>query len=335
VRVRLIALALLVGMVVPVDGALAAAPHHPFTRSVGIGVRLADVPADTRDPLARSYIVSRLAPETSIRRRVEIRNSTGSIADVAVYPAAAKFRHGAFAFASGHTKNELSGWTSVSRKALRLRPGTSAFETVTINVPKAASVGEHYAVVWAEVATTAPAGGGVQLVNRVGVRMYVSIGPGGARPSNFRIGALSAERAASGAPLVVANVRNSGRRTLDVSGNMTLSKGPGGLRAGPIQVTLGAALAPGDSETASVLLDKRLPRGPWRATLRLTSGLVQREATATITFPRIVGTAKPPASSPLIRIFFALLAVAALVLLLNRRSRSRGRGRFEPATTRD
>ena len=122
----------------------------------------------------------------------------------------------------------------MSQDVLRLLPGASAFETVTINVPKTASAGERYAVVWAEVSTPAPAtGSGVKLVNRVGVRLYLSIGPGGAPPSNFVIGSLTAERSATGRPLVVATIHNSGRRTINISGNLTLSNGPGGLRAGP------------------------------------------------------------------------------------------------------
>lgn len=82
-RIRLIVLSLLAGSIVPASGALAAG-------SGGIGIRLVDMPADSRDkPLTRSYIVDRLAPGTSIRRRVEITNSTSSAAAVAVYPAPA------------------------------------------------------------------------------------------------------------------------------------------------------------------------------------------------------------------------------------------------------
>jgi hypothetical protein len=196
------------------------------------------------------------------------------------------------------------------------------FETVTIKVPKSASSGERYAVIWAAVSGPAPAGGGVTLVNRVGIRMYVSVGPGGAPPSSFAIGVLTAERSATGEPLVAANVRNSGRQTLDIGGTLTLSAGPGGLRAGPFPVTLRAALAPGASEPASVRLDRRLPRGPWRAELRLTSGTIARNAVATISFPFVVPAAKPPAASPVIRgglILIALLAIAALILLFIRR----------------
>jgi len=211
----------------------------------------------------------------------------------------------------------------VNQGALRLQPGANAFETVTINVPKTASSGEHYAVIWAEMSAPPPTGGGVTLVNRVGVRMYVSVGPGGAPTSSFAIGALTAERSATGEPLVVANVRNSGPQTLDIGGTLTLSAGPGGLRAGPFPVTPATALAPGDSARVIVLLDKRLPRGPWRAHMTLRSGTIERTAVATITFPRHVVLAKPAASSRHlilgVMIVLVSLVVAAFALLLSRR----------------
>lgn len=339
VRGRLIALSVVAGIIVTATSALAALPPQAMASSGSIGVRLLDVPADSPDgSRGRSYIVERVAPGTTVRRRIEITNTTSSTADIAIYPAAADLR-GTFRFASGHSRNELSSWTSVSQLVLRLAPGTRAVETVTIVVPKQASAGERYAVVWAEVSAPAPVTGGVTLVNRVGVRMYVSIGPGGAPPSNFEISSLTAERSASGEPLVVATIHNSGQRTIDITGNLTLDQGPGGLQAGPIPVKLASALGPGDSATVAVPLDKQLPRGPWRAHLRLRSGLIQHVAVATITFPPLVTPATtkvvPAESSHLILVvvvLLCLLVLAALPLLLSRRAR-RCRGDFEPTAT--
>jgi hypothetical protein len=282
---RLIVLSLLAGIIIPASSALAGLSDQPTADSGGIGIRIIDVPADSRnDPLAFSYIVNRLAPGKSIQRRVEVSNNTRSTAAVAVYAAGASLRQGEFAFAPSHNKNELSSWTSVSQGVLHLQPGTRAFETVTIRVPKDASSGERYGVIWAEVSTSGS--GGVKLANRVGIRMYVSVGPGGAPPSNFVIRSLTAQRSASGQPLVVARIHNSGRRTIAISGNLTLSNGPGGVRAGPFPVKLVVPLTPGASRSVTVRLDKRLPRGPWRAEMRLRGRLLQRVAVATITFPR-------------------------------------------------
>src|SRR4029079_10974331 len=129
-------------------------------------------------------------------------------------------RHGEFMFGPNHSKNELAGWTSVSRDLVRLAPGTKAFQTVTIRVPKDASAGERYAVIWAEVSTSGSRG--VKLANRVGIRMYLSVGAGGVPPSNFVIGPLVAKRSASGQSLVVARIHNTGKRTIAVGGNLTL-----------------------------------------------------------------------------------------------------------------
>jgi hypothetical protein len=290
-RGRLIGVLAVAGIILPAGAALAAS-------SGSIGIRLVAVPgAAPADSRARSYIVDRVAPGTSVERRVEISNTTASAVAVTVYPAAARLRRGTFTFASGHSPNELSRWTWLKQSVFRLAPGTKTFVPVTINVPTNASAGERYAVIWAEVSTRPPAARGVRLVNRVGVRMYVSVGSGGTPPAKFAIGRLIAKRTTAGWPLVDAKVRNSGGRTLDITGTLTLSKGPGGLRAGPFPVKLGMNLAPGRSEQATVRLDERLPRGPWRAQLRLRSGLVHRVVAATITFPRHQAGAPAPSAA--------------------------------------
>jgi hypothetical protein len=282
---RLIALSLFVGIVIPAAAAPAALAKPTTAETGGIGIRIVDVPPDSStDPLAFSYIVNQLVPGTTVQRQIEVGNSTRSIKSIAFYPAAASLRKGQFTFAPSHKKNELSGWTSVSKGVLRLQPGTKAFETVTIRVPKDASSGERYGVIWAEVSTSGA--GRVKLANRVGIRMYVSVGPGGAPPSNFAIRSLVARRSASGQPFVVAKIHNSGQRTIAISGNLTLSKGPGGVRAGPFPVKLVVPLPPGVSRSMTVRLDRRLPRGPWRAELRLRGRLLQRVGVTTITFPR-------------------------------------------------
>ena len=321
---RLIALPLLAGLILPA-GALAAGTG-------GIGVRLVALPGASRDPLARSYIVDRLSPGTTLRRTVEIRNGTASPAQVGVYVAGADVQGGAFQFASGRTRNELSSWTSVSRSILSLPAGAETAETVSVDVPKMASSGERYAVVWAEISAAAPAGGGVTLVNRVGVRMYLSIGAGGAGHASFVIGSPTAQRSGSGEPLVVATVRNNGKRTLSIGGTLMLSDGPGGLQAGPIPVKLAAPLAPGMSAPATIALDGTLPSGPWRAELQLNSGFIEHSAVATISFPAVIPVTPPGPGGRILFVFLllALLAAVALVILIVRELR-RGRGRFVPA----
>lgn len=344
-RSRLLALLLLAGTVVPVSTALGAGPASAAGQPSGansIGIRLIAVPGSSPDALARSYVVDQLAPGASVTRAVEIDNTTSRTADISVYAAGASIIGGNFSFAAGTTQDELSSWTSLSNDVVRLAPGTEAADTLTIKVPANATSGEHYAVLWAQVSSPPATAGGVEEVNRVGVRMYVSIGPGGAPPSNFAIGSLTAKRSSTGARFVVATVDNTGLSTLDISGHVTLSRGPGGLRAGPFAATLGTVLAPHTSELVTARIDSTLPRGPWRANISLASGRTQRSAVGTITFPRNpVANAGSHLRTLVVIVLLASLVIAGLVLffvLLGRRSRRRGvhaavRGRRPPSSS--
>jgi hypothetical protein len=275
----------------------------------GIGLRLLDVPAAASlDPRARIYIVDHLAPGTVIHRRIEIGNTTASGARVVLYPAAATLGKGSFLGAAGHARNELSTWTRVEHGAVKIAAGQRAKAVVTIAVPRDAAPGERYGVVWAEVRSTPPAAGGITQVNRVGIRLYLSVGPGGRPPTDFKINAVTATRSRDGQPTVVATVHNTGGRALDMSGTLRLGAGPGGLKAGPFPANLGTTLAIGATEPVTILLDKRLPAGPWKARVDLRSGLVQRHAQATITFPPAAREARSWSSF--------VVALAALVVLL-------------------
>ena len=277
-----------------------AAPPGASTPTVGapsggsLGVRLSEVPADTQDdPRARLYLIDHLAPGTTITRRIEVSNSGQGTLPVRLYPAAASVHAGAFQFAPGDTANSLTSWTSLDPAVLDVAGDAAAGATVRIAVPADAAPGEHYAVIWAEPATdSAATPAGVQVRNRVGIRVYLSVGPGGSPEAAFRIEALTAERDDGGHPVVLATVHNTGGRALDLSGTLSLGAGPAGLSAGPFPAQLGTTLAPGETEPVRFTLDPQLPAGPWEAAIELRSGLVQETATATITFPA-AGAAPP------------------------------------------
>ena len=85
-----------------------------------------------------------------------------------------------------------------------------------------------------------------------------------------------------------------GDRAIDLSGALTLDHGPGGLGAGPFPRSSVRLSAPGQSEPVTVKLNKALPAGPWHARIQLRSGLIQRAAEGTITFPSAAGTCRDP-----------------------------------------
>ena len=250
-----------------------------------VGIRLLDAPTGrANDPRARIYIVDHVAQGTTISRRIEVSSGLDHPARVAVYAAGASVSGGEFRFSDGHTQDEASTWTRVAPAAVDVPPGGASVATVTIAVPRGATSGERYAVVWAELpSTTSPTG--VTTVNRVGIRIYLSVGRGTEPPSDFVVESLTASRDRQHRPRVSASVRNTGRRALDLSGELRLSNGPGGLSAGPFDVRLGTTLEIGHAEPVFVLLDPLLPDGPWDARLLLRSGLIVRVATGRIRFP--------------------------------------------------
>jgi len=287
-----------------------AAPVARAITAGSMGVQLLEVPLSAYgDRRARLYIIDHLHPGTINHRRIEISNTTASSLHIVMYPAAAAIRQGAFVGAAAHTPNELSTWTSVLPGASNVPPGGHAIATVTIAVPRDAPSGEQYGVVWAETRSSSPAGGGITRVSRVGIRLYLSIGPGGAPASKFTIDSLTGKRSPDGQPEVLASVHNTGGRALDMSGTLQLSSGPGGLSAGPFPANLGTTLAIGATEPITIVLDRQIPDGPWHALVTLRSGLIERSARATINFP---ATGTPRLTHHLI----ADLVVGLVILLL-------------------
>jgi hypothetical protein len=304
----IVALALLAGSLAAPSAASAVPAQE---RSGGIGIRLVPGASSVSgEPLTFSYVVERLAPGSRVTRQIEVSNTTDATADVAVFPAAASIVEGKFSFAPGRTGDPLSSWTTVAQSVVHLAPGATVVDAVTIKLPTGASSGERYAVVWAQVSAPSPTQSGVRLVNRVGVRMYVSVGKGGSPAAKFTVSPLVAGRSANGDPLVAANVHNVGQGALDITGALTLSDGPGGLSAGPFPFTLGALLAPHHSAIGYVELDSQIPRGPWRADLTLSSGGTQQSSVTTIIYP-----ARIPAGGQR-SIFVSLMLVGLIVLML-------------------
>ncbi|MGW0994820.1 peptidase [Streptomyces sp. NPDC002523] len=317
---------LLVLAFVQAAGVMPAAGHevpgapsgrHPAAGRT-IGIKLLDAPESRRaDPRAHAYIVDHVAPGSTIERRVEVTNESSTPMHVDVYAAAATIAKGEFTFAPQRTPNELTGWTSLDRADLELAAFQTARVRTTIRVPRDAAAGERYGVIWAQTGTGTDRSHNLAMLGRVGVRMYVDVGPGGEPPSDFRIERLYPTRARDGRGEVRARIHNTGGRALDISGALSLSDGPGRLRAGPFSAAkTGTTLAPGDLAEAVVPLDARLPDGPWTAALTLRSGMVEHTERATVTFPTTPGSAGAVAAAAAQQGHFNTPVVAGLSVLV-------------------
>ncbi|MER6616405.1 peptidase [Streptomyces xantholiticus] len=316
----LLAVSLLVGSLAP---PVAAQAPQRSSDDMSVGIRLVDAPVSRRDDnRAHRYIVDHIKPGQQIRRRIAVTNYSDTRHRVQLYPAAAAVHKDGFAFAHGRQGNELTRWVALEHSQLVLEPDETAKVWTEITVANNATGGEHYGVIWAQISPEHDPSKQVRHVGRAGVRIYLSVGPGGEPRSDFRIEDLTGSRAADGAPMVSALVKNTGGRALDLAGKVALSKGPGGAFAGPFNVKA-TTVGPGRSTVATSALDPGLPGGTWTARLTLTSGLVTRESTGPIT----LGTPRRD-GNPQLAVFTigGLASVAAALLAAfayRRRNRSR------------
>jgi hypothetical protein len=304
----------------------------------GLGIRLTEAPTNRRDdPRAQTTVVDHVAPGTTFTRGFEATNGSDQPMSVRYYVRPATLAGGGFAIDDAN-ENEITQWASITPAEAVLPAGGGVPATLRVAVPASAPAGEYYGAVIVE--RPAPtSGGGARIATRAAVAVYLSVGAGGEPRSDFSVTTLTASRDADGAPVVRAEISNTGGRALSVSGDLRLSEGPGGLSAGPFPAKLGTVVGIGQSVPVTVLLDKALPNGPWLATLSAQSGLIKRTAQATITFPEegegeaVAAEAVDDDGSdglPLLVIGGAVaagaaaLAAAAALFQFNRRVRLRG-----------
>jgi hypothetical protein len=337
---RPIMLAAAAGIMIPAaagaTGSAARAAVGPVTPRFGL--RLVDVPvSEAHNPRALRYIIDFLPPGTVIHRRILILNEERRTAHFTVYPDAARITDGSFIGDVGQTRSELTSWVTLQHRAVTLRPRASVMDMVTIRVPRHPTRGEHYGVIWVQQVAHLHAASGVAIreVARVGVRIYLAVGPGGAPPTKFAITSIAGHRTSRGQPVITARVRDTGGRAVDLSGTARLSAGPGGASAGPYPIYRVITLAPGQSGTVTFLPGSGLPSGPWRAAITLTSGITRESASAAIQFA--AGATTTAWSRPVITIPLIGLGIALLVLLAVRvrgSLRARRAGLTRPAGVR-
>ncbi|GEE01061.1 hypothetical protein nbrc107696_15070 [Gordonia spumicola] len=302
-----------------------AAEPEDGTPAGSIGIRLVDVPAKAKDdPRAKLYIVDNMKPGSTITRRVQVTNNTGHRATVKMYAGPARITDGTFMFDEPGATSALTSWIHVDKPTLTLDDHEDAKVTVTIAVPADAPEMEQYAVVWASL-TTPGENGGIGAESRVGVRVYLSVGPGNGPPSDFSIDAVTGSRTDDGRATVRAKVTNTGGRAVDISGDLKLTHGPGDLTAGKVGST-GVTIPPGESSDVvfTVPNSAQLPDGPWSASVSLASGVHKhtKDQSVTFTAPADSGPASRSITMPLVVTIIVVLAAAGLGAFLYRRRRA-------------
>ena len=300
------------------------------TELPGLGVALLEGPAELADnPRARSSIIDELNPGTVIERRIRFSNGDpDSSLPLELAPVPASIAEGSFRVGDLGEANELTSWISISEDAVTVAPCDHVEVTVRVEVPADAEPGERYALIAAHHLPEGD-GGNVTVASRVGIRAYLLVSGDGGGPPDLAVDTIRPGRDAAGNPTVTVGIRNPGGRALDVTGEIELSDGPGGLRAGPFPTSGATTLAPGDEGQVGITLDESLPNGPWRAEVTLRSGLLEVTSEAEITFPEAgEGEAVPlhplQDRGVLLPIALGLLLLALLLLVIAwRRARDR------------
>jgi hypothetical protein len=297
----------------------AATPQNQF------GIKLLQAPAsEAGDPRADIYIIDHLNPGADISRNFQVSNTGRNKITLSLYPAAASVSGGTFTFAAGHTQNEMTTWVHLNKPAVTLAPHTTATVTATVDVPKDATSGNDNGVIWAEQDAKGP--GNVNLVSRVGIRMYLNIGPGGAPAPGFTAGTPTTSTGSNGTRLVSVPINNTGGRAIDVRGSMSLSNGPGGLRAGPFNPRSMDTLAPGQSHPVTFALSSKLPEGPWQATFTFKSDLITKTEKVTLNLASgSATTASSHKNFPIVPVaggigLFLILVIGGFLILRHRRA---------------
>lgn len=310
-------------------------PVSGATGSEGsIGIRLSDVTEGLADnPRAQAYIIDNLPPGTEMTRHIVVSNSTDAPVDLDLYVSAANVNEGSFNAGPKGSSNPLTSWIKLDKQGVRLDPGTEETVAVNINVPKNAPETEQYAVIWASTKAPETPSSGINAINRVGVRVYLSVGEGNGPPSDFSISSLVPVRNTDGSVSIVANVENTGGRAVDLSGTLNLSGGPGGLSV-PVISAPGSTIAPHKSGEVTIPVPEsaNFPAGPWKAEVKLESGFNKHDMSASITFPdKGAGAAVGASSSgwPIgawigIAVGILVVALALAVYVLRHRRRAAG-----------
>lgn len=299
--------------------AAAAADGSPSSAEV-VGVELVAHPDQAH--LGRRGMVSIVAEAAAgsvVEREVEVSNDTRRRQRLTVSVGGATV--GDEGFLPDDADRLVTSWSAVEPAAVELVPGGRERVRVRIAVPADAPDGEHLAVVWVQPPASE---GAIREVNRVGVRVYLTTTGGTpsadatTAPADFLIEGMVPRRLADGTPQVVARVRNTGGRTLDLVGELGLADGPGGVRAGPFPTDAVTTLGVGRVGEVLVTLPADLPAGPWLARLLLASGDVERAAEARIAFPSGAGAEAdevPAEMTPVERQRRVLIPIASTLLV--------------------
>lgn len=302
---------------------LAAAPQPaPAAENAEFSLR-PDRPAsaEARD---RSYVVRTVKPGDELADRLLAVNLTDAPIELDVAPVDATVT-GDGQFAPGAAAEGDGRWITVTPTRVRVPARSTRPVDVRIRVPADAAAGDHIAAVVAQKAGPPTGSGNVRLVQRVGVRVYLTVdGTGessrqGGQSRSFEIKDL---RWVDGTFEV--DIQNTGDLLVEPLGSLTISRG--GLDA-TAEVPVLGTVPPHELRTFKVPPPRPLEPGTYDALLklRLVQGGGDQEKSLTFTLDGALKAAddadgtKGRKGLPWWLIVLALVALVAVAVEARRR----------------
>lgn len=236
-------------------------------------------PANT-PPRERAYVVRTVRPGEAFNDRLEALNLTSRPLDLSVQAVDAAITPDG-SFAPGATRSAEGGWLSVTPDRVRVPPRGRAPVAVRVQVPRDAEPGDHIAAVVVQRADPPRGEGNVTVVQRVGVRFYLTVtnpdGSPGRRSFELRSLRWTGEPRAR---TFEAEIANTGNLLVEPLGSITISRG--GLQTSSDLPVLGT-VPPGVSRNLKISLPGTLEEGTYEArlSLRLVQGGPPQETTIT------------------------------------------------------
>lgn len=252
--------------------AVSVAPAAPVVTAAvpgsGIGIELLDASG-------QADIIEHPVPGDVITRHVRVHNKTGAARAVSVYAGPASIVNETFAVEPAGETNALTSWTAVDNPTVQLDNWQFADVAVTITVPRDAPATRLYGAIWAALDGS-----------RTGVRMDVTVGGDNGPAADFTLADLVPERRSDGIAAVRATVTNTGGRSIDITGTLRLTDGPGAIFVNAVSAQPTSLGAGATGTVLFVVPDSAsLPEGPWTAKARLKNGYFTHELREQITFP--------------------------------------------------
>jgi len=272
----------------------------------------ADVSIGLDDDREGRYVTDHVAPGATVSRTVRIGNDGEAPLEVEVSVGGAAIVDDRFTFdAEVPGADELVSWASVLEDRVTVPAGDDVRVDIDLLVPPEADAGERYGVIWAAVRGTDASG--TSVVNRVGVRIYLSVGDGPAPTRDVDLELLAIERDDEGSLAGLLTVTNTGGRALDLRGEVTVGSAIGAMAPAH-------TVAPGDSTEVPIVFepDADVQAGRQDATVVVRAAGIERSGEATVVVPDGAGRRGPPASitSPTDRPGGVPVALAALLAAL-------------------